>query len=72
MRGRKTRRGAAFVRQARKRNRGSADGPLEGLDPHSPEFAKEAHRQSLEIANSPSEADDQAFIDSISVWNHEE
>ena len=35
-------------------------------DTRSPEFAKEARRQSLLIANSPSEAEEQAFIDSIS------
>ena len=36
-------------------------------DTSTPEFAAEAHRQSLAIANSPTEADDQAFIDSVSV-----
>jgi Protein of unknown function (DUF3018) len=35
-------------------------------DVRSPEFAKEARRQSRLIAVSPTEADDQAFIDSIS------
>ncbi len=30
-------------------------------------FKAEAHRQSLAIATSPSEADDQAFIDAISI-----
>ena len=35
-------------------------------DTSTPEFAREAKRQSLLIANSPHEADDQAFIDSIS------
>jgi hypothetical protein len=34
-------------------------------DTRTPEFAAEAHRQSLAIANSPHEKDDQAFIDSI-------
>lgn len=38
-------------------------------DTRSPEFAKEARRQSLLIANSPGEADDQAFIDSVSELN---
>jgi hypothetical protein len=37
-------------------------------DVDSPEFAEEARRQSLAIANSPGEADDQAFIDSLSNW----
>ncbi len=35
------------------------------LDPKSPEFAAEARRQSLMIANSPQEKDDMAFIESI-------
>jgi hypothetical protein len=37
-------------------------------DARSPEFLAEAHRQALAIANSPHEPDDQAFIDSISIW----
>ena len=39
-------------------------------DVRSPEFAKEAHRQSLLIAQSEHEAEDQAFIDAISDWNN--
>ncbi len=38
-------------------------------DVNSKEFKEEAHRQSLAIANSPAEADDQAFIDSISDFD---
>ena len=38
-------------------------------DTRSPEFAAEAHRQSLAVANSPSERDDQAFIDSLANWS---
>ena len=38
-------------------------------DVRSPAFAAEAHRQSLAVANSPQEADDQAFIDAISDWS---
>lgn len=34
-------------------------------DVNSPEFAKEAHRQSLAVAKSPRAKDDQDFIDSI-------
>ena len=39
-------------------------------DVDSPEFIAEAHRQSLLIANSPHEAEDQAFVDAISadIW----
>jgi DNA-binding LacI/PurR family transcriptional regulator len=35
-------------------------------DTRSPAFATEAHRQSAAVAASPSERDDQAFIDAIS------
>lgn len=38
-------------------------------DVRSPQFAAEAHRQSLAIANSKDEAEDQAFIDAISDWD---
>ncbi|TMH21978.1 MAG: DUF3018 family protein, partial [Betaproteobacteria bacterium] len=38
-------------------------------DVRSKRFAAQAHRQSLAVANSPYEKDDQAFIDSISDWN---
>lgn len=41
-------------------------------DTRSPEFAAQAHRASLAIANSEREQDEQAFIDSISWWNSEE
>lgn len=34
----------------------------------SKEFAREAHRQALILANSPHEAEDQAFVDAISEW----
>jgi Protein of unknown function (DUF3018) len=40
-------------------------------DMNSPAFIKEARRQSLAIANSDYEEDDQNFVDSISVWNNE-
>lgn len=32
-------------------------------------FLKEARRQSLAIASSPQESEDQDFIDAISIWN---
>ena len=38
-------------------------------DVRSKRFAAEAHRQSLAVANSSYEEDDQAFIDSLSDWN---
>ena len=37
-------------------------------DVRSKRFAAQAHRQSLAVAHSPYEKDDQAFIDSISDW----
>ncbi len=37
------------------------------MDPDSPEFAAGTHRLCLAIANSPQEAEDQAFVDAISV-----
>jgi hypothetical protein len=42
-------------------------------DVRSPAFAAEAHRQCLLVANSPHEAEDQAFVDAVadldSFWN---
>jgi len=38
-------------------------------DIHAPGFAEEAHRQSLAVANSPQEKDDQDFVDAASSWN---
>ena len=35
-------------------------------DTTSPEFAAEAHRQSLLVARSPNAEEDQAFVDSVS------
>ena len=40
-------------------------------DTRSPQFAAQAHRDSLAIANSPNEAREQSFVDSISWWNSE-
>ena len=40
-------------------------------DMNSPAFIKEARRQSLAIANSAQEEDDQNFVESISIWNSE-
>jgi hypothetical protein len=38
-------------------------------DVRSPEFAAEAHRQSLAVAQGAMARDDQAFIDSVSDWS---
>ena len=35
-------------------------------EPGTPDFAAEARRQSLRVARSPQEEEDQAFVDSIS------
>ena len=41
-------------------------------DVRSKAFKRQAHLDSLAIANSPHDRDDQAFIDSVSVWPNEE
>jgi hypothetical protein len=41
-------------------------------DTRTSEFATLAHRASLALANSPTEQDDQAFIDSVQWWTSEE
>ena len=40
-------------------------------DVRSRAFVAEAHRQSLAVARSPHEAEDQAFVDAISEWTDE-
>lgn len=57
------------VRQHRERLRRQGLRPVQIWVPdvRAPEFIAEAHRQSLAIATSEGEADDQAFIDAISV-----
>jgi hypothetical protein len=59
------------VRKHRERLRAQGLRPIQIWVPdvHSPEFIAEARRQSRLIAESPYEADDQAFIDSISIFN---
>ena len=37
-------------------------------DTRSRTFRRQAHLDSLAIANSPHEKDDQAFVDAISIW----
>ena len=37
-------------------------------DDRAPGFAEEAHRQSRAVASSPHADDDQAFVDSVSIW----
>lgn len=56
------------VRAYRERMRARGLRPLQIWVPdvRSPAFASEARDQSLAVARSPGEADDQAFIDSVS------
>lgn len=58
--------------RARMRKRGFRLVQMWLPDTRTKEFAEQAHRASLAIANSPTEADDQAFVDSISWWNSQE
>jgi hypothetical protein len=58
--------------RARMRKRGFRLVQMWLPDTRTPEFAAQAHKDSLAIANSPTEADDQAFVDSISWWKSSE
>jgi len=57
------------VRQHRERLRRQGLRPVQIWVPdvRVPEFVAEAHRQSVAVATSDDEADDQAFVDAISV-----
>ena len=57
------------VRQHRERLRRQGLRPVQIWVPdvRAPDFIAEAHRQSLAIATSEGELDDQAFVDAISV-----
>jgi hypothetical protein len=41
-------------------------------DVRSKKFKRQAHLDSLAIANSRQERDDQAFVDSVSLWPNQE
>ena len=58
------------VREHRERLRARGMRPIQIWVPdvRSPEFEAEARRQSLLVAQSPEEADIQAFIDSVTEW----
>lgn len=63
------------VRQHRERLRRQGLRPLQIWVPdvRAPEFIVEAHRQSVRVAASEPEADDQAFVDAISSpWEAED
>jgi len=57
------------VREHRRRLRAQGLRPVQIWVPdvRSPEFRREAHRQSAAVATSEQAADDQAFIDSVSL-----
>ncbi len=61
------------VREHRERLRRQGLRPIQIWVPdvHAPAFRSEAHRQSLAIASSRREKEDQAFIDSVSDWGDE-
>jgi hypothetical protein len=56
--------------ERRRRLRAQGLRPIEiwVLDVRAVTFRAEAHRQSLAVAMSPGESEDQAFIDAISDW----
>ncbi len=58
--------------RARMRKRGFRLVQMWLPDTRTKEFSEQAHKDSLAIANSPTEAEDQAFVDSVSSWNSEE
>jgi hypothetical protein len=57
------------------RGRSQTGSPLPGraepLIPGTRAFREEAHRQSLAIARSPDDAEDQRFVDAIAYWPEE-
>lgn len=68
----KTSREKVSAHRARLRKRGLRLVQMWLPDTRTPEFAAQAHRASLAIANSPTEEDDQAFIDSVQWWTSKE
>jgi Antitoxin MazE-like len=68
----KTSRDKVRAHRARLRKRGFRLVQMWLPDTRTKEFAEQAHKASLAIANSPTEAEDQAFVDSVSWWNSPE
>ena len=64
----KTTRAKVSAHRARMRAQGMRLLQIWVPDTRSPEFAKEARRQSRALARSPQEADDIAFVESHSSW----
>jgi len=68
---RKANRARAAAYRARMRAQGMRLLQIWVPDTRSPEFAKEARRQSRAVARSPHAKEDQAFVDSISwLWQN--
>lgn len=65
----KTSREKVRAHRARMRKRGFRLVQMWLPDTRTKEFVAQAHKDSLAIARSETEADDQAFIDSVSWWN---
>lgn len=61
------------VREHRERLRRQGLRPIQIWVPdvHAASFRSEAHRQSLAVAASRHEREDQAFVDEVSVWGDE-
>jgi len=57
--------------RARLRRRGLRPIQIWVPDVRSRAFAREAHRQSLVVANHAHEPEDQDFVDAVSDWNRE-
>jgi len=62
-----TRRERVRAYRERKRKQGLRPKTIWVPDVHSPEFIEEARRQSRAVANSPTEKEDQAWVDAVSV-----
>lgn len=62
------------VREHRARLRAQGLRPIQLWVPdvRAPGFAEEAHRQSRAVAASHGAADDQAFVDTVSLWPDED
>jgi hypothetical protein len=58
--------------RTRLRNQGLRPIQIWVPDTRAPEFAEEAHRQSVLAAASSTASDDQAFVDAISQFNDED
>lgn len=65
--------GKERVRTHRARLRAQGLRPIQIWVPDvtSPEFTREAHRQSRLLAASPTAVDDQAFVDELTDWDPE-